>query len=114
MSLRLNRVNEAIEHEINHVLRTYFREEALCVTVVGTLVSSDFKFVQVKFSVIGDDAIRRRMVKFFRKYKNFIKQKLHEKMQFRHIPELKFEMTDAIVQGNHMINLLNTIAETEG
>ncbi|MDR0417894.1 MAG: 30S ribosome-binding factor RbfA [Puniceicoccales bacterium] len=114
MSLRLNRVNEAIEHEINRVLRTYFREEAFCVTIVGTLVSADFKFVQVKFSVIGNDEVCRRMVKFFRKYKNFIQQKLNEKMQFRYAPELKFEMTDAIAHGNCMINLLNIISETEG
>jgi ribosome-binding factor A len=114
MSLRLNRVNEAIEHEINRVLRTYFREETVCVTIVGALISPDFKFVQVKFSVIGDDMVRRRVIKFFSKHRGFIRQKLCERMQLRHTPALNFEMTDAMIQGNHMIDLLNTISEVEG
>jgi ribosome-binding factor A len=112
MSLRLNRVNEAIEHEINHILRTYFREETVRITVVGALMSPDFKFVQIKFSVIDDDA-DQYAIKFFSKHKNFIKQRLCEKMQLRHTPQLKFEITDAIAHGNHMINLLNTLPETK-
>jgi ribosome-binding factor A len=112
MSLRLNRVNEAVEHEINRILRTYFREETVCITIVGALMSPDFKFVQVKFSVIDSDR-DQYAIKFFSKYKNFIKQKLCEKMQLRHTPQLKFEKTNAIAHGNHMINLLNTLSETE-
>jgi ribosome-binding factor A len=112
MSLRLNRVNEAVEHEINRILRTYFREESVCITVVGALMSPDFKFVQVKFSVI-DGGTDRYAIKFFLKYKNFIRQKLCEKMQLRHTPQLNFERTDAMAHGNYMINLLNTLPEME-
>jgi ribosome-binding factor A len=112
MSLHLNRVNEAVEHEINRILRTYFREETVRITVVGALMSPDFKFVQIKFSVI-DDNTGPYAIKFFSKHKNFIKQKLCEKIQLRHTPQLKFAITNAIAQGNHMINLLNTLPETE-
>ncbi|MDR2812217.1 MAG: 30S ribosome-binding factor RbfA [Puniceicoccales bacterium] len=112
MSLRLNRVNEAIEHEVNRILRTYFREEMVCITAVGALVSPDFKWVQIKFSVIDGNA-SRHAIKFFSKHKNFIKQKLCEKMQLRHVPELKFEITNAIAHGNRMIDLLDTLPEME-
>ncbi|MDR1590882.1 MAG: ribosome-binding factor A [Puniceicoccales bacterium] len=113
MSLRLNRVNEAVEHEINRILRTYFREETVRITVVGALISQDFKFVQVKFSVVdGDNGCHA--VKFFSKYKNFIRRKLCEKLQLCHMPTLKFELTNAIAQGNHMIDLLDVIVKDEG
>ncbi|MDR0740938.1 MAG: 30S ribosome-binding factor RbfA [Puniceicoccales bacterium] len=112
MSLRLNRVNEAIEHEINRILRTYFREETVSITVVGALISPDFKFVQVKFSVI-DGSTDQYAIKFFSKHKNFIKQKLCKKIRLRHTPQLNFERTDAIAHGNHVINLLNILSETE-
>jgi ribosome-binding factor A len=113
MSLHLNRVNEAFEHEISRILRTHFREETVRITIVGALMSSDLKFVQVKFSVIGGDAICRSAIKFFSKHRNFIRQKLSEKIQMRRIPELKFEITDAIAQGNYLVDLLNIISETE-
>jgi ribosome-binding factor A len=113
MSLRLNRINEAIEHEISRILRNNFREEAAHITIVGALVSSDLKITYVKFSVIGDDKAYREAVRFFSKHKNFIKQKLSDRMQMRHTPELRFERTDAIANGNHLIDVLNTISEEE-
>jgi ribosome-binding factor A len=113
MSLRLNRINEVIEHEINRILRTNFREETVYATVVGALMANDFKFVRIKFSVIGDESVSRRMVKFFSKHKYFIRQKLCEAIQLRHMPELKFEITDAVAKGNRMINLLHIIPEVE-
>ncbi|MDR1435192.1 MAG: 30S ribosome-binding factor RbfA [Puniceicoccales bacterium] len=113
MSLRLNRVNEAIEHEVNRILRIYFREETVPVTIVGALLSPDLKEASIKFSVIGNGDICRRMLKFFSKYKNFIKQKLCQKVQMRYTPQLKFELTDAIAEGNRLIDILNAIPETE-
>jgi ribosome-binding factor A len=113
MSLHLNRINEAIEHEVNRILRTYFREETVPITIVGALLSPDLKVASIKFSVIGDRDICRRTLRFFSKYKNFIKKKLCQKVQMRHVPELKFELTNAIAKGNHLINILDTILETE-
>jgi ribosome-binding factor A len=113
MSLHLNRINEAIEHEVNRILRTYFREETVPVTVVGALVSSDLREASIKFSVIGDGDTCRRTLRFFSKYKNFIRQKLCQKIRMRHAPELKFELTNAIAKGNHLINILNIISENE-
>jgi ribosome-binding factor A len=113
MSLHLNRINEAIEHEVNRILRVYFREETVQVTIVGALLSPDLKEAYVRFSVIGGDDVRRRALRFFSKHKNFIKQKLCDSIQMRHTPALKFEWTDAIAKGNHLIDILNTITEIE-
>ncbi|MDR3317342.1 MAG: ribosome-binding factor A [Puniceicoccales bacterium] len=113
MSLRLNRINEAIEHEISRILRTYFRDETIYITIVGALASPDLKSACIKFSVIGDDAMMRKATRFFSKHKNFIKQKLSNTMQIRYTPELKFELTDAIAQGNHLIDVLNALEKTE-
>ncbi|MDR2806952.1 MAG: ribosome-binding factor A [Puniceicoccales bacterium] len=111
MSLHLNRINEAIEHEINALLRTRFQEETMAITIVGALLSPGQERVQIKFSVLGDAKIRYRAIQFFSKYKNFIKQKLCEKIKMRRFPELKFEITDAIAQGHRFIDLLDTLTE---
>jgi ribosome-binding factor A len=109
MSLHLNRVSGAIGREISRVLRVYFREEAANVTIVGALVSSDLGSACVKFSVIGDGAARNRAVRFFTKHRNFVRRKLGEGVRMRRVPELRFEMTDAIAQGNRLIDLLDGI-----
>ncbi|MDR1303228.1 MAG: ribosome-binding factor A [Puniceicoccales bacterium] len=113
MSLHLNRVNEAVGHEISRALRIYFREEAANITIVGAQVSSDLRLACVKFSVIGDDAARSLAARFFAKRKNFIKKKLCDRIRMRRVPELRFEMTDAIAHGNDLIELLDGIAEGE-
>jgi ribosome-binding factor A len=113
MSLHINRVSEAIEHEVSRVLRVYFREETASITIVGALVSPDFNGACVKFSVIGDEKARGHALRFFAKHKNFIKQKLCDRIRMRRTPKLKFELTDAIAQGNNLIDLLNEIAEIE-
>jgi ribosome-binding factor A len=112
MSLRLNRLNEAIEHEVSRVLRTYFREDAVFITIVGVLISPDLKLAQVKFSVIGDDKACRCSIRFFSKHKHFIRQKLCNRLRIRSIPDLKFEITDAIARGNHLVDILSTLTET--
>ncbi|MDR0590347.1 MAG: ribosome-binding factor A [Puniceicoccales bacterium] len=113
MSLHLNRVNGAVEHEISRILRVYFREEAVGITIVGAQVSSDLRLACVKFSVIGDGAACSRAVRFFTKHKKFIRRKLCEGVRIRRAPELRFEATGAIAQGNDLIELLDGIAETE-
>jgi ribosome-binding factor A len=113
MSLHLNRVNEAVEHEISRVLRVHFREEATNITIVGAQVSSDLRMACVKFSVVGDGAARGRAVRFFAKRKNFIKRKLCDGVRMRRVPELRFEATDAIAHGNDLIGLLDGIAKAE-
>jgi ribosome-binding factor A len=111
MSLHLNRVNEAVGHEISRLLRVYFREEAVNITIVGVQVSSDLGSACVKFSVIGDAAASDRAVRFFAKRKNFIKRKLCDRIQVRRVPELRFEITDAIARGSDLIEFLDGIAE---
>ena len=113
MSLRLNRLNEAIEHEVSAVLRTYFREESTILTVVGALISLDLRSAIVKYSVLGSEKEATQAKRFFSKRRNFIKQQIAKKLQLRNTPDLRFEYTDAIEKGNHLIDVLETIDKEE-
>ena len=113
MSLRLNRINEAIAHEVSAVLRTYFREEAAYITVVGALAAPDLRSALVKYSVLGESDVIRRAQKLFSKQKQFIKTQMASKLQLRNTPDLRFERTDAIKKGNYLIDVLDTIENEE-
>ncbi|MDR2200955.1 MAG: ribosome-binding factor A [Puniceicoccales bacterium] len=114
MSLHLNRVNKAIEHAIGHLLRTRFREESVPITIIDAMMTPDLKCAHIKFSVIGDEKVRRDALRFFSKHGHMIKRELGEQIPLRRIPELKFEISDAIAQGNHLVDLLNEIEVKEG
>ncbi|UPA28227.1 MAG: ribosome-binding factor A [Verrucomicrobiota bacterium] len=110
MSVRLERMNEAIAHEVSAVLRKNFREEAAMVTIVGALVAPDLKSAIVKYSVLGDPVAKHQLAKFFSKHGLLIKKEIAHRLQLRNVPELKFSVTDAIAKGNHLIEVLDTIA----
>jgi hypothetical protein len=49
----------------------------------------------------------------FAKPNHFIKRKLCDGVRMRPVPELRFEVTNAIAHGNDLIELLDGIAEAE-
>lgn len=111
MSIRLERINEALAHEISAVLRKSFREEAASVTIVGALVAPDLKSALIKYSVLGTAPYQA--AKFFSQRGQEIKKKIAHNLAFRRIPELKFIATDAIAKGNHLIDVLNEISQQD-
>ena len=113
MSLRLSRINEAIEHEISAALRTYFREDSAAITIVGVLIAPDLKSAIIKYSVLGEREDIPQARRLLSKRRSFLKQQIAKKLQLRNTPDLRFEYTDAIERGNHLINVLDAIEKEE-
>lgn len=110
-SIKIERLNHAVQEEISKILMTEVKDETLnFVTITGCDVTSDYSFAKVYFTILDNN--KKDEVKIaLNKAAPFIRGKLSEAIDIRHTPELKFIYDTSISYGEHIDAIIDKIHE---
>lgn len=99
--------------EISRILMTEIKDEDIhFVTVTGVDITSDLSFAKVYITVL-DKEKKDSTLNALKKASSFIRGKLAEKVEMRHIPLLQFLYDESIEYGEHIEQIIEEINNTK-
>ena len=111
MSIKIERLNHAIQEEISMIIMREVKDENIkFVTITGVDTTSDLSYAKVYYTVL-DISKMDETKEALEKASPFIRKCLAERIEVRHTPELKFIYDTSILYGEHIDNLIEQIKE---
>ena len=99
MSIKIERINHSMIREISYILEREVKDKSIkFVTITDVKVTNDLSFAKVYFTVLNDE-YRNDTLKALRQASGFIRSKLCERIDIRHMPELEFVYDESIAYG---------------
>lgn len=106
----LSRASELIKREISHYVFTHASGGEIARASVNEVrVSPDFRTARVYVGVIGDDALRRRVLDLLEAERVEIQSILARRIRTRNTPHLEFVADDAIERGTRILEILDNL-----
>jgi len=108
---RPDRVGDLIRSELSVQLTRHVRDPGVRhVTVTHVRMSKDLQQARVFYT--GPDATgeRRETARALRRARPFLRRQLGQRLQLRHVPELRFEYDDSVERQSRMARLFEQIA----
>ena len=113
MNNKINRINHIMIREISNILETEVKNKDIkFVTITEVRVTNDLSFAKVYFTVLNDE-YKMQTLKALKKSKGFIRSKLCERIDLRHMPELDFVYDQSIEYGKDIEEKIKEIHENE-
>lgn len=113
MSIKIERLNHAIQEEISMILMREVKDENIkFVTITGVDTTNDLSFSKVYYTVLDKSKLNETK-EALDKASSFIRTKLASRIEVRHTPELKFIYDTSIAYGEHIDELIEKIKEEE-
>ena len=113
MSIKIDRINHSMIREISYILETEIKNQHIkFVTITDVKVTNDLSFAKVYFTVL-DDEKRIETLKALKQASGFIRSKLCERIDIRHMPELEFVYDESIAYGKLIEDKIKEIHEKE-
>lgn len=113
MSYRQLRVNELIKREVSMLLRTYFRSEAVLITITRVEVAPDLRAGKIFFSVLGDKQQYRKSGQFLAKNKSLIRRLIGKNIRLKYLPYFEFIPDHSIEEAMRVIDLIDSLQPEE-
>lgn len=99
MSIKIERINHSMIREISYIIEREIKDKNIkFVTITDVKVTNDLSFAKVYFTVLNDE-YRNDTLKALRQASGFIRSKLCERIDIRHMPELEFVYDESIAYG---------------
>lgn len=110
-SIKIERLNHAIQQEISIILMREIKDEEIkFITITGVDTTNDLSYAKVYYTVL-DESKKEKTEEALKKASSFIRTKLAERIDIRHTPELKFIYDTSIAYGEHIEDIINKINE---
>ena len=114
MNNKINKINHAFVREISNVLEYEVKNQHIkFVTITAAKVTSDLSYAKIYFTVL-DDTKRDETLKALNQASGFIRTKLFDRIDIRHMPKLEFIYDDSIEYGMDIENKIKEIHEKDG
>ena len=99
MSIKIDRINHNMVKEISYILANEVKNQHIkFVTITDCKVTNDLSFAKVYFTVL-DESKKMDTLKALKQASGFIRSKLCERIDIRHMPELEFVYDESIAYG---------------
>ncbi len=109
MKLKGERVASDMMKEISKILLTEVKDEDLKhVTITYATVTNDLSFARVYFTTL-DDNKRDKVIKDMNNASSFFRTELANRLDIRHIPEIKFVYDESIEYGKKIEDIIEQI-----
>lgn len=108
---RLDRINEEVKKTLAEIVRE-LKDPRISpmTTIVMADVTNDYKQAKIKVSVYDtDESVRQETVKALNYAKGFIAHELGNRMQIRHLPDLKFILDNSIEYSVHIASVIDKL-----
>ena len=107
---RRERLSAQIVRELSDILQTEMRDPRLgFASITDAEVSKDLRHAQVYVSILGTPEEQRETMALLHHATGFLRTKLAERLQIRHVPELQFKHDRGIERGTRVLQLLRQI-----
>ena len=95
-SRRQDRVAALIQRELSEIIQRSVKDPrvAFC-SVTQAEVSPDLKYVDVKVSVIGDEAQKEKALAGLKSAAGFLRREIGKRLTLRYSPELRFAIDES-------------------
>ncbi|MEG0799052.1 MAG: 30S ribosome-binding factor RbfA [Bacilli bacterium] len=108
-NLKGERVASDIIREISNILLLEIKDEDLKhVTITYAEVTNDLSFAKVYFTSLDDDK-RNKVISDMNHAAGFFRSLLAQRLDIRHVPEIKFIYDESIETGKRIENIINEI-----
>lgn len=109
MKLKGERVASDMIKEISQILLTEIKDEDLKnVTITYATVTNDLSFAKVYFTTL-DDHKRDKVIRDMNNASSFFRSELANRLDIRHIPEIKFVYDESIEYGKKIEDIIDKI-----
>ena len=109
MSVKIDRINSNMIKEISYVLQTEVKNPDIkFVTITDVRVTNDLSYAKVYYTVLNDEK-RKETDKALKQSSGFIRKKLCDRIDIRHMPELEFVFDESIEYGNNIEKIIENL-----
>lgn len=109
MSIKIERIESAMVKEISYLLANEIKDPDIhFVTVTACKVTNDLSFAKIYVTVF-DEEKKESTLKALKNASGFLRSKLCERIDIRHIPELEFVYDESIAYGKKIENIIEKI-----
>ena len=109
MSVKIDRINSNMIKEISYVLQTEVKNPDIkFVTITDVRVTNDLSYAKVYYTVL-DDSKRKETDKALKQSSGFIRKKLCDRIDIRHMPELEFVFDESIEYGQNIEKIIEDL-----
>jgi ribosome-binding factor A len=112
---RIERVNSLIRQELSELLQQQVKDPRLSnfIAVTEVITSSDLKHAKVFVSSIGSEEEKQRVLAALDSASSFFRRELSKRLKLRYTPEMNFQWDNSIERGDHLLKLIDGIAQGE-
>lgn len=111
MSIKIERIESAMVREISYLLANEVKDPDIrFVTVTACHVTNDLSFAKVYVTVF-DLAKKDSTMKSLKNASGFLRSKLCDRIDIRHMPELEFVYDESIDYGKKIEDIIEKINE---
>lgn len=108
------RRQERINAEIKKVVATALRDMkdpnvSSLTSVTEVNVTNDLSFCDVKFSVLGNQREKNKILETLKKAEGYFKTQIARSISIRQVPELKISLDNSMEYAEHINNILKTL-----
>lgn len=109
-SNRIDRINEEILRELSELLREVkdprIHRTLLSITRVET--TPDLRYAKIYVSLL-DKEYTKEALAGLKSAAGYLRRELSRRLQLRYTPELQWQADDSIIQGAHILELINRL-----
>lgn len=109
MNLKGKKAASLIVRELGNILLTEVKDEDLKnVTITYATVTNDLSFAKIYFTTLNDNK-RKKIIDEINNASSYFRKLLAERLEIRHIPELKFVYDESIEEGKKIEKIIEHI-----
>ena len=109
MSNRTVRVNELVQKELSDILHRRYQSEAVAITITDVKVSPDLHDARVFISVIGDDEMAEKKLRWLRTRAVDIRQELGRRIVLKFLPKFVYLLDQSVLRGERTRRLIDDL-----
>lgn len=110
MSIRQDRVADALRAELSDILRRDVRDpRTKLASVASVRVSGDLQHAWITISALGEEEERLECVEVLTRATGFIRSRLAPRLQLRSVPTLVFELDRGAEHSQRITELLESL-----
>ena len=108
---RADRIADQIKDQVSQLLAFEVKDPAIgLLTVTHVKMTSDMGLAHVYYTLVGDDAERRKTARALDRATPFVRRRLAEDMNMRRAPEVRFHYDENVERQERVETLLREIA----
>jgi ribosome-binding factor A len=112
MSIRQERIQEQLVHELSDMIRRDLRDPRLgFVTLTGAEITRDLRHAKVFVSIMGEPDAQKQSLKALNSASGMMRGEFARRAHLRIAPELVFEHDTGIERGQRIFDLLHSVED---